>query len=200
MKKSKFLFVIVVLVGLSVILSVFLMTNYSRYKLSPEFLKMWVDLSPEEFITNKADVYPFTYAKIDEEGNLILWLSKDNIAAWKNNSSSMQVLQRVLGEDRDIGVQIIEPEDTIMKELYENAHLCGLEVSEDYTKIYESPDDNPRYFGATISGCILMQLLEGKDCDQISVEYTILNEKGEITRYIIWPDDVNENGELFYLS
>ena len=128
----------------------FFYTQYTVFELSPMILKAMVgkDISPEGFLLTKgkdtALFNAYTYARVNRDGNLILIMSEEEIIAYKNSNIDVRlgVFQRILGEERDIGVEPYMPEDDLVKTFLDGLDTCGLEISYDYTKIYESPDDN----------------------------------------------------------
>jgi hypothetical protein len=95
----------------------------------------------------------------------------------------LQVLQCVLGDTRDIGVKVDYSDDYL--EFLKDAHTCGFDISEDYTKIVESPEDNGWYYPLIVAACIEMQVFMGKTCDEIIVEYWEVDENGETLDHIV---------------
>ena len=71
----------------------------------------------------------------------------------------------------------------------EDAHTCGFEISEDFTKIVASPDDNHWYYPLITLACAMQQVLEGKICTEIKVTYVDVNDDGEVISTTIFPDN-----------
>lgn len=137
----------------------------------------------ETFLENK-----YLQAKVDNDGCLILTLKNETISEWKNTFTDLQVLQCVFGDTRDIGITIDYSKDFM--HYMEDAHTCGYEISEDYTKVIESPDDNSWYFPFTTLACAEMQVFAGKTCKEVRVEHIEINDQGEVIETFIFPDDV----------
>ena len=98
------------------------------------------------------------------------------------------MLQCVLGDARDIGIQVDYSKDFF--HLMEDAQTCGYEISNDYTKVIESYEDNSWYYPVIMSACVKMQMFEGKTCSDIRVEFFIVDANGEIIETITYPDDI----------
>lgn len=126
-------------------------------------------------------------AHVDDDGCLILTLESETISEWKNTFFDLQVLQCVLGESRDIGITIDYSKDFM--DFMKDAHTCGYEISEDFTKVIESPEDNSWYFPFTTLACAKMQVFEGKTCEKIKVEHTEIDTNGKVIDIFVFPDD-----------
>ena len=129
----------------------------------------------------------YIQAQVDNDGCLILTLENETISEWKNTFTDLQVLQCVLGESRDIGITIDYSKDFM--DYMKDAHTCGYEISEDFTKVIESPEDNGWYFPFTTLACAKMQVFEGKTCTEIKVEHIEVDASGEVIDTFIFPDD-----------
>ena len=70
-----------------------------------------------------------------------------------------------------------------------DAHTCGFEISDDFTRVIESPEDNSWYFPFTTSACAKMQVFEGKICTEIKVEHIETDAEGKVIDIFIFPDD-----------
>lgn len=196
--KTKFYYY---LTSLVIIIAVFiLVTTLSSYtpqptivyEISPKLCTTILGVEPVEFCDTKGAntilFNGFTSAEVNKNGNLILSLTEKELFYWKNSRVDLQILQKVVGEERNIGIKPTPPSDKIMKLLYDNAEQsCGFEISDDYTKIIANPGDDITYFAVIPSACIAMQLFNGKQSDEITVEYVETNEDGEIVKRIIWP-------------
>lgn len=135
------------------------------------------------FLENK-----YLQAQVDNDGCLILTLKNETISEWKNTFTALQVLQCVFGDARNIGITIDYSKDFM--HYMEDAHTCGYEISEDYTKVIESPEDNSWYFPIINAACAIMQVFEGKTCKEVRVEHIEINDQGEVIETFIFPDDV----------
>ena len=129
------------------------------------------------------------YAMTDRDGCLIIILKNEVISEWKNTFTDLQVLQCVLKDARDIGITIDYSKDFM--DYMKDAHTCGFDISDDFTKIIDSPEDNSWYYPFIMSACARMQMFEGKTCSEIRVEYIEINSNGEIISKIILLDEEN---------
>ena len=127
----------------------------------------------------------FLQAHVDDDGCLILTLERDIINEWKNTFVAMQVLQCVLGDSRDIGITIDYSKDFI--DFMKDSHTCGYKISEDFSQIIESPEDNGWYFPFIVFACAEMQVFSGKTCKEIKVEHIEIDTQGEIIETFVFP-------------
>jgi len=170
--------------------------NYTTLHLSPLLgTAIFEGMSPSEFCDSNGrgtflEGKDFQ-AEIDKDGCLILSLDPELIPKWKDSFSYLHILQCVLGESRDIGINIRYSMDFM--DYMEDADTCGFEISEDFTKIIASPDDNHWYFPPIAFACALMQVFEGKTCTEVRVEYMDVNEKGEVINTVVFPDENSSN-------
>ena len=152
---------------------------------------MLYGLTPEEFCETKGNntflEKQYLQAEVDKDGCLIITLRNEVVSKWKDTFLNLQVLQCVLGDTLDIGITIDYSRDYM--DYMENAHTCGYEISEDFTQIIESPEDNSWYFPVITLACATMQVFEGKDCSEVKVEYVYIDDNGEIIDKIIFPND-----------
>lgn len=152
---------------------------------------MLYGITPTEFCNSTGEGTflegKYLQAHVDNDGCLILTLKNETISEWKNTFTDLQILQCVLGQSRDIGITIDYSKDFM--DYMKNAHTCGYEISEDFTKVIESPEDNSWYFPFTTLACATMQVFEGKICTDIKVEHIEINDKGEVIETFIFPDD-----------
>ena len=148
-------------------------------------------ITPELFCANKgANTFlenKYAQAEIDKDGCLILTLDSNVITEWKNTFLCLHVLQCVLEDSCNIGVTIDYSMDFMY--LMEDAHTCGYEISDDFTKIIESPEDNGWYFPHITLACAIMQIFEGKTCSEVKGEHIEIDENGEVIEKFIFPDD-----------
>ena len=70
-----------------------------------------------------------------------------------------------------------------------DAYTCGFEISDDFTKVIDSPEDNSWYYPFILPACAQMQMLSGKTCQEITVEYIEIDGEGEIISTIIYPEE-----------
>jgi hypothetical protein len=147
-------------------------------------------VSPKEFCDTKGENTwlkgKYLFARIDDDGCLILTLKNQVLSEWKNTFFELHVLQCVLGDSRNIGIELYYSKDFMDYML--DADTCGYEISEDYTLVVESYDDNGWYYPVIIPACIKMQMLEGKKCSDITVEFIELDSDGNIVEKIVYPE------------
>ena len=98
----------------------------------------------------------------------------------------------MLGDTRDIGITVDYSKDFM--DFMKDAHTCGYEISEDFTTVIESPEDNSWYSPFIGVACTVMQIFEGKTCTQVKVVHMQVDENGEVFDTFIYPDDA-ENSE-----
>lgn len=172
--------------------------NCNRIVIDPDYCQNMFEMSPKDFCKNKGEGTlvedEYTFAKVDKNGYLILLLSDKELKEWKNNCLDLQILQAVLGDTRDIGVEIsISEEDFIVGSFLEYADKCGWEISEDYKKVILSPDDMISFFPPIMSACRTMQMMNGTPTDEIRIEYIKVDETGKVIEKTIYPDNIKEN-------
>ena len=165
-------------------------TSFTELHIPPVVCEMMLNgTSPEIFCKTKGQgtrlENNYEKANVDSDGCLILTLNNGILYAWKNSFFELHVLQCVLGEDRDIGIKVDYSMDFM--NYMKNAHTCGFEISDDYSSVIESPEDNSWYFPLIMPACLKMQVFEGKACESIKVEYVEINETGEVIDRIISP-------------
>ena len=170
----------------------FKQNNYSTLPISPVMCGVTFEgMTPEEFCNNKGKgtflEYKYLHANVDADGCLILTLEDDVINKWKNTFVDLQVLQCVLRDSRDIGIAIDYSKD--FADYLKDAHTCGFEISEDFTKIIASPEDNHWYAPLIALACARMQIFEGKNCSEVRVSYMDINDDGDVISTTIFPDD-----------
>ena len=200
--KSKYIFSI----SLTIILTVMFfsscnsekISNQTTLHISPVLCEAMLNgITPTEFCNSKGEeTYlkgKYVQAYVDNDGCLILTLKNETICEWKNTFIDLQVLQCVLGDNRVIGISIDYSRDFM--DFMKDAHTCGYEISRDFTKVIETPEDSSWYFPFTTFACAEMQVFEGKTCREIKVEHIEINEKGEVIEIFIFPDgiDISEN-------
>ena len=132
--------VIVVVLLLICLGGVIYFSNCNKIVIDSNRCQSMFEMSPKDFCKNKGegtDLYDgYTFAKVDKDGYLILFLSNNELKEWKNKLVGLQILQAVLGDARDIGVEIsISEDDFIVGSLLKYADKCGYEISEDYKKV-----------------------------------------------------------------
>ena len=198
MKKLIIGFLAIVIVAIVVLGGLFFQ-NYTVLHISPTVCGYFFeDVSPQAFCeTEGKDTWlenKYLFARVDEDGCLILLLRKSTINEWKNTFTDLQILQCVLGDSRDLGIHVDDSQDSL--DLMKDAHTCGFEISEDYKQFIESPEDNGWYFPFVMSGCIKMQVFNGVPCSEIRVEYLEIDAEGKILDKVVFPDDVEDNADL----
>ncbi len=168
------------------------------YHLSPRVCGLFCgeDITPQEICETqgKGTCFEDNYVKaeVDSDGCLILTLNRMQIKRIKNDDNySMQILQAVLGDDRNIGVIVNYSDDTYLG-LLEKAPNAGLQISNDYTQAIVPPiEGNSPYMLFIPKACLQMQVFEGKNCKDFQFEYIYLNENGNVTQRMIYSE---ENG------
>ena len=195
MKKRYKLIIIIscglVLLGISLLICCDLFLTILH--LSPTVCGLSLDgVSPDSFCETKGSGTwlegKYLFADVDRDGCLILILKNNDLLEWKNTFVDLQVLQCVLGNTRDIGIEVDYSKDFF--HLMENANTCGYEISNDYTRIIESYEDDRWYYPVIMSACIKMQMFEGKTCSDIRVEFLRVDTNGKIAETIVYPDDI----------
>lgn len=129
----------------------------------------------------------YTKAAITDDV-LVLYLTDSQVDSWRNSNIFLQILQKIMGDDKEIVPQVIVPTDPVYSMLYEDADLqCGFEISDDYSKIVAGPGDDKTYSMIVPRACFTMQVLQGKPSDEISVEYLEYNADGVLTSHFFLP-------------
>ena len=130
----------------------------------------------------------YASAIVTADETLVLQLTDSQLDRWKNSSIQLQILQKILGKEKEIVSKIIVPTDPIAGTLYEDADVhCGFEISEDYSKIIAGPGDDKSYFLVVPKACLLMQVLQGVPSDKISVEYLEIDSNSRVTKRMCLP-------------
>lgn len=190
--------VIVVVLLLICLGGVIYFSNCNKIVIDSNRCQSMFEMSPKDFCKNKGegtDLYDgYTFAKVDKDGYLILFLSDNELKEWKNKLVGLQILQAVLGDARDIGVEIsISEDDFIVGSLLKYTDKCGYEISEDYKKVIVSPDDMISFFPFIMSACEMMQIMNGTPTDQAQIEYIKVDLNGNVIEKTIWPDVTLQN-------
>lgn len=198
LKKKLAIAVVIWLCVCAVFLVVYWCQNLNIFTLSPQVAEMFTGETPEDFCATQGEstsLYNnFLYAKVNRKGELILIMTDTQIDYWKNNSFSMQLLQKIVGTERQIVSVIAPPQETVLLAFYEDADIiCGYEISEDFTHVYADPSDSKiLYFPLMPYPCIAMQVLSGKSSDEISYTFIEYDDAGNIVEQFVWPDDVED--------
>ena len=204
-KKKKLLILVPIVATVLIMISLFILIfclhfdkNYTTVTIDSKQCQLLFDVSPQEFCQSKGRGTQiengYTYAMVDRDGYLKLILSEKQISNWKNQLFALQVMQLVLGDEKDIGVDVTIKEDDLVVGTYVTyADKCGLTVSDDFKKIIGEPIVQPLFVLSLMQACIYLQLLDGIPSDEIHVEYYQYNETGEIIDQLIWPDDAKNN-------
>lgn len=202
MTKNKRILLCIFCVGLCLIIyGVSYIARLNVFVLSPLVAKAFTGNDPETFCsTDGADTTldgMFICAKVKKSGDLVLVMTDQQIEDWKNGNFYMQVLQKIVGSERQIVTEIIPPADPISQIIYEQADtVCGYEISEDYTRVYAGPEDSKIiYFPLIPHPCLAMQILSGKPSDEISYTFIEYDEEGNIVEQYVWPDDFMDEAE-----
>jgi hypothetical protein len=173
-------------------------SNCNKIVIDPDYCQNMFEMSPKDFCKNKGEGTlvedGYSFAKVDKNGYLILLLNDKELKEWKNKCLDLQILQAVLGDTRDIGVEIsISEEDFIVGSLLKYVDKCGYEISEDYKKLIVSPDDMISFFPFIMNACKTMQMMSGTPTDQIKIEYIKIDSRGNIIEKVVWPDVIFQN-------
>lgn len=181
-------FIILILV---IAIIIYCRFTYSTLHISPTLCENSLGgISPDDFCQNRGRNTwlegKYLFAKVDKDGCLIVTLKRKVISEWKNTFTDLQILQCVL-DDRDIGITIDYEKDFM--DYMKDAHTCGFEISSDFTRVVDSPDDNSWYFPFITMACARMQMFEGKSCSEVRVEYIELGSNGEVINLIVYPND-----------
>lgn len=182
--------------------------DLNEFTMSSVLCKYLFDgMSPEEFCRKKGKgtlLYKgYTNVTVTDDDFLVLKLTDEELEEWKNSSKHMQILQKILGEEKQIVSEIVPPTDVAFGTLYEDADMdCGFEISEDYSKIIADAGDDQNYEAVVPYACIMMQVLSRKPSQDIYVEYTVFDSNGKISKYLSYPmymfmfEDFNECKQL----
>ena len=194
MKNKRIIKTVAAIILTTLVLS-FLISQLNVYKLSPYLCTVLLHTTPEEFCESDGSetdlaIFGYTYAKVDRDGNLFLILTNRQKQRWKNSYFYLHILQKVLGDTRDIGITPSVPTDETFKTFYDNSDECGYEISEDYTKIISEPDDSLFFYLVIPYACIAMQFFNDVPTDKIRCEFIKVDENNNIIETIIWPDDI----------
>ena len=191
---SSALAIVLIIAGVVLVLC-YKQVNYSTLHFSPMMCEATFDgMTPNDFCTNNGEGTfledKYLHADIDTDGCLILTIKKNIIDEWKNTFVDLQVLQCVLGDSHDIGITIDYSLDFM--DYMKDAHTCGFEISEDFTKIIASPEDNHWYYPLITLACARMQIFEEKNCTEVKVSYIEINDNGKVISTTVFPNDTNE--------
>ena len=174
------------------------MPHYNFYRLNPEMSKFIVFETPEDFCEKKGEggIWQdnYTFAFVDPKGYLILILTDEQVQIYKNNLYTLQILQAVLGNTRDIGVQITDETDFFG--FIEFAPTCGIKVSEDYKTFTKGPGGNRFYVPFVAEACMQLQFINGVPSEEIGVDYYLYDENGNVKQHISYPEDLNKEIDL----
>ena len=169
------------------------LSQYNVFRLSPEMSEYFVFKTPEEFCEKKGEggiwENNYSFAFVDKKGNLVLILTDEEVQTYKNNSHYLQVLQAVLGDTRDIGVEINYEYDPLY--FIEFAPTCGIEVSEDFRTITKGPGGNRFHVSVVAAACMEIQILNGVPSDEITVDYYLYDENGNVKQHISFPEAID---------
>ena len=97
--------IILIVIGVAVFLS-----RCNVYYVSPEFYETLLgEGDPETFCQTKGKGTwlqgEYTYATVNSSGGLVLLLTDKTVQEWKNSIYELQILQRALSSERDIGIE-----------------------------------------------------------------------------------------------
>jgi len=175
-KVIKILFIPLIVLCIIVAGVVSFLSQYNLYVISPEICRVVIGKTPVEFVESNGEETAlensgYTYAKLDEEGNLFLIISdiqKDN---WK--------------------ATVID-KDSWFSESARNAG--NVEISKDYKKIIlrcyrETYTNEAISFVMNSSECVFLQVLNGEKSENIKVDcYFIDAVTNEVKYHVVLPD------------
>ena len=192
--KKKWVFAIsTLLIAVIIVLGIVCLRNYNFFNLSPQVAKMFTGQDPAAFCESNGETSSlyqmFVYAKVSSKGNLILIMTDEQVENWKNSDFYFQLLQKIVGNKRQVVSEVIPPTDPVLEIFYKDADKCGYAVSDDYTQVYADEDSLSIYFPMLPYPCIAMQVLSGKPSDEICYTYVEYDDAGNIVKEYIWPDD-----------
>lgn len=182
-------------------------SELNEYRLSYRVCETALGVDPQTFCSNRGQGTAlengYTNATVTADNVLVLQLTDAQLDEWRNSNSSLQILQKMLGEEKQIVSKIIPQTGLIYGTLYEDADVaCGFEISDDYSKVIAGPGDDKSYKLVIPRACFMMQLLAGTPSDEISVEYLEVNAEGIVTEHMFLPiymyifEDLNECKQL----
>ena len=198
-KYKHYVIIATVIMLLSMLISVAIsyvktIPHYNVYRLTPEMSEFFVYETPKDFCEKKGNdtiwENAYSFAWVDWKGNLILVLTDEEIEYYKWNSHDLQVLQAVLGDSRDIGVQINYDYDPLY--YLEFAPRCGIQISEDFRTFTKGPGGNRLFVPIIATACMTMQLLNGVPSDEIKVDYYLYDENGNVEQHLSYPEDLDK--------
>ena len=146
--------------------------NLTKYKFSPKACQSFFSHAPEEAAeecnqsmtgTNKF----CTFARVDKDGNLLLYLNDNQKQNWDIQQST----------------------------LIQSAHLSGTVISRSFTKITvkgyrENIDVRVDVAMWAIRACAIKQLISGTEPEAIQVEFSVIDAKTNEELYnAIWPNE-----------
>jgi len=130
----------------------------------------------------------YTKASATEDNILILQLTDSQVESWKNSDVYLQILQKLVGEEKEVVSKSSPPSALLFKILYDEVDSCGIEISEDFTQIVAEETDNRLFYAQILqNACLTVQVITGKPIENISVEYTVRNSEGILIEHIILP-------------
>jgi len=163
-----------------------------EFRLSTKICKTIFGVDSKDFYNTKGKdtllENGYTKVELTEDDVLILHLTEAQVDLWRNSNVFLQILQKILGVDKKIVSQIIVPTDPIYSNFYIDADTqCGFEISDDFSKIVAGPGDDKSYWLVIPQACVMMQVLEGKPSEEISVEYFEYNSEWVLTSHSSFP-------------
>lgn len=180
---------IVVISLIIIFMSVFIVTKLDIYRIPTVACNTLFGTTPNNFIKTQGAgsllQNGYTFAWVDKDGNLAIAMTDQQRDQWKQACVWLQVLS--LAVDKDLGVEIRPSDDWTYSWALQVAPTCNYEISEDYTQLVANPDSSIFIFPFLMGGCIMMQVLDKKACEDICVEYIELNKNGEIIDRVLYP-------------
>ena len=196
MKKTHKILIILIILTILVLTCIITISNilkdYTVFCFNQETLKyVFADevSTAESFCENKGAgtvLYNrYKYAKANKDGTLTVIVDNETLKLWKSSNWTLQILESLLEEEgRSADVYIDWSQDFL--DAKREVKKCGIEISEDYSLITQSPGDDGSFYTFLLPACIYMQIFDGKQVDEINVTYVEIDEQGKVIDEINW--------------
>lgn len=197
-KQTKYaIFIIVIAIVLIALTTIFILSNYNYYKLSPTICELTIGEKPEDFVKSRGResllVNGYTFASLDDDGNLILILSDKEVEAWKKSSLSLEILRIVTNDTVDLGIEgDYVPENWLEEITIDSAKRTEFNISDDFTKITYDMEGSRIISGSLVNACAMMQLFEGRTGDDFRVEEIMYDDNDNIIVHNLWTSEKAE--------
>lgn len=177
--------------------------KYHVFEITPFMCKFLLGIDdPKAFceeygqFPSEENGYIYSYAEVDQSGNLIVYMTDEELSAYKHSIYDLQCLSVMLEGKMDIGIDpsLYKDGDDLFLGI---SDTCKNQISSDFTKIVVPFDGSVFVFPVVLRGCIYMQLFNGVPCEEIRVEYIVYGDAKQehIKLYYVFPDDVEDAEE-----